>query len=1073
MRIGALHHDRGAGCEFRDRRNRHHKHQRWQHRPCRRVQSDGKIVVAGYSNTAFFNSIHDAVVARFTAAGALDSSFGTGGIVTTDFGGSDVANDLVLQNDGKIVVGGYTAGSSTNFALARYTTSGALDSTFGTGGKVISPIGGGSSPAYGLALQRDGKIMLAGGTYNGTYSFATARYTTSGALDTGFGSGGQVITPLSSSGTTFGYTAAIQNDGRIIVAGQTDTAIAVARYDGDITPNTLQRFIPAPSTGPQVTSGLGYSVDIDGPYAVSGAPLDDVGGQDGGGVKVFDSTTGTLLYTLASPRLADNEYFGTSVAISGSRLVVGAVQSSNYQGSTSIGGISYVYDLSSATPTVPIVTLPNPTPGSDEYFGGAVAISGSKVVVGAYMDGTDANTAGIAYVYDLNSATPAVPALTLHNPGSFKFATYFGYSVAISGDRVVVGAALGVSDIPSGNSGIAYVFDLSSATPGSPSFTLPNPYPGNQDYFGSSVAVSGNSVIVGARQDDTVGTDTGSAYVYDLGSATPALPTFTLNNPAPSHQHFGTSVSIQGTRAVVDSYVYDLSSPTPATPVTTLPLASPSSLSGSLLLAGNGIYNLDSATPTVALATLTATNPVSGDQFGSSVALSGTRLAVGAWRNDAFLKTFGNAYVYDLTSATPTVPAVSINNPTPALGDSFGQAIALSGNLLIVGAPNDDAGATDTGVAYVYDLASATPSTPVLTLNNPFPAANATFGGWVAIEGGRAAVGAASKFHVYDLTSTTPTVPIATYGAGGPVAISGARVALLSGGSLNIYDFTSSIPSTPAVTISAAGSVMSMSGSRVVVGSSGTGPAGKAWVYDLASGTPSTPIATIDNPSGSSDQFASTVAISGSRVAIGARFGYAGTVRTGLAYVFDVSSTTPTIPSATLAGTVVYDSFGFSVAIDGPTVAVGAALNDTTALDKGAVCLFGPANLDYDADGLLDLWEYAHYGGITAHTGSDDADHDGRSELLEQAFNSDPLLPDPVATMPAVVNEGGFLTLTLTKRAGLNYTVETASTPDDASFSMASTTMITNTPTTLKVRDNFTPATATQRFMRVKVTPAP
>jgi hypothetical protein len=207
---------------------------------------------------------------------------------------------------------------------------------------------------------------------------------------------------------------------------------------------------------------------------------------------------------------------------------------------------------------------------------------------------------------------------------------------------------------------------------------------------------------------------------------------------------------------------------------------------------------------------------------------------------------------------------------------------------------------------------------------------------------------------------------------------------------------------------------------------------------------------------------------------VGAYLADTGATDSGSAYVYDLSSATPTVPVVTLnnPSLAAYDRFGLSVAIDGFTAAIGAPNRDGLMLDKGAVDIFTPANPDFDSDGLLDLWEHAHFGSITAHTALDDTDSDGRNELLELAFNTDPLLSDPGAT-PAVVSEGGFLTITLNKRAGVSYTVESADSPEDAAFSMTTTTTITNNAGTLKVRDNFTPATATQRFMRVKITPSP
>jgi competence ComEA-like helix-hairpin-helix protein len=134
-----------------------------------------------------------------SAAGVLDPTFGTGGIVTTDFGGSpDVGNAVAIQADGKIIVAGYGGPLRTpiGFALARYNSDGSLDSTFGTDGKVTTDFG----TAYrgGLAdvvVQPDGKIVVAGQNYNGSnHDFALVRFNSDGSLDTTFDTDGKVIT---------------------------------------------------------------------------------------------------------------------------------------------------------------------------------------------------------------------------------------------------------------------------------------------------------------------------------------------------------------------------------------------------------------------------------------------------------------------------------------------------------------------------------------------------------------------------------------------------------------------------------------------------------------------------------------------------------------------------------------------------------------------------------------------------------------------------------------------------------------------------------------------------------------
>ncbi|MFN3564716.1 MAG: hypothetical protein ACK4V1_01855 [Burkholderiaceae bacterium] len=194
---------------------------------------DGKLVVAGYSHSG---TKFDFALARYNADGTLDPTFGSGGKVLTPIGaGHDYAFALALAPDGKIVVVGMSSnGGNADFALARYNADGSLDTTFGSGGKVVTPIGTSHDQAYAVALAPDGRIVVAGSTYNGTkYDFALARYNADGSLDTGFGSGGKVVTTIG-SGDDETYALALAPDGRIVVAGKsfngTAFDFALVRY---------------------------------------------------------------------------------------------------------------------------------------------------------------------------------------------------------------------------------------------------------------------------------------------------------------------------------------------------------------------------------------------------------------------------------------------------------------------------------------------------------------------------------------------------------------------------------------------------------------------------------------------------------------------------------------------------------------------------------------------------------------------------------------------------------------------------------------------------------------------------
>ena len=195
------------------------------------IQSNGKILVVGDDMANF-------EIVRYNTDGSLDTTFDTDGKVTTDIGTStaDTANAVAIQSDGKIVVAGRSGGmalNSGNFAVARYNTDGSLDTTFDTDGKVTTDIGTSTTDtANAVAIQSDSKIVVAG---TSSSDFAVIRYTTTGALDTTFDTDGKVTTDIGTSSFDTGSAVAIQSDSKIVVAGRISVAgppvFAVARYE--------------------------------------------------------------------------------------------------------------------------------------------------------------------------------------------------------------------------------------------------------------------------------------------------------------------------------------------------------------------------------------------------------------------------------------------------------------------------------------------------------------------------------------------------------------------------------------------------------------------------------------------------------------------------------------------------------------------------------------------------------------------------------------------------------------------------------------------------------------------------
>jgi uncharacterized delta-60 repeat protein len=206
------------------------------------LQSDGKIVLGGDGVCQLSQCW---VLIRYLSSGALDTSFGGGdGIVKTSFedlGGA--MYDLAIQSNGKIVAAGYRrksgdANDDITFALARYTTSGALDTSFSSDGKRMFSFGYGDDEAEAVAVDADGRILVAGAGTENLYvtgsDFALARLHADGAFDTSFSGDGKRTTDFGPERADHAHGLAIRSDGRIVAAGgsglEDDPKVALARY---------------------------------------------------------------------------------------------------------------------------------------------------------------------------------------------------------------------------------------------------------------------------------------------------------------------------------------------------------------------------------------------------------------------------------------------------------------------------------------------------------------------------------------------------------------------------------------------------------------------------------------------------------------------------------------------------------------------------------------------------------------------------------------------------------------------------------------------------------------------------
>ena len=239
------------------------------------IQSDGKIVVAGYSDNG---SDLDFAVIRYNSNGSLDTGFGSNGKVTTDIANDDdYGNSVAIQADGKIVVAGYGRISSNNdIVVVRYNTDGTLDVSFDTDGKVTTPIGTSSDYAFAVTIQTDGKIVVAGSSA----AFVVVRYNTDGSLDSNFDFDGIVTSAIGNSSE--GLSIALQLNGKIVVAGYRSlnavVDAAVVRYNTD---GSLDLTFDSDGIVTTDISGFidrVYSVGVqpDGKIVVAGISLDSL-----------------------------------------------------------------------------------------------------------------------------------------------------------------------------------------------------------------------------------------------------------------------------------------------------------------------------------------------------------------------------------------------------------------------------------------------------------------------------------------------------------------------------------------------------------------------------------------------------------------------------------------------------------------------------------------------------------------------------------------------------------------------------------------------------------------------------
>ena len=348
----------------------------------------------------------------------------------------------------------------------------------------------------------------------------------------------------------------------------------------------------------------------------------------------------------------------------------------------------------------PLTLLPDS--GAGGRSGSAVATCGNLIASGAYLSEVNGVTrAGAVRIYDALTGTLL---RTITKPLAVS-GDYFGSALAFTADGFLIVGAKGAD----GGVGAAYLVDMSD---GSIAATIKNPTPALGDVFGASVAAVGTNILIGAMGDDTAASNAGAAYLFDRSGN---VLTSYFSPKSGTNQYFGNTVASLLDSPVVGEYY------------------------GSRLgIRSGSVYVFDATlTGTIRTPTQIFDNPTPAcdDHFGVSITTFGTQLFVGADGDDTAATNAGAAYVIDTITGNVTQ---TLLNPTPAYNDYFGRSLAANATMVVVGSPADDFGAMDSGQVHVFDSATGL---LLRTLNNPAPSAGENFGAAVALFGDVVIVG--------------------------------------------------------------------------------------------------------------------------------------------------------------------------------------------------------------------------------------------------------------------------------------------------------------------------------------------
>jgi len=678
--------------------------------------------------------------------------------------------------------------------------------------------------------------------------------------------------------------------------------------------------------GTPLGNRFGSSIAIDHDIVAVGSPYttNQRANVSSGTVLLYDATTGNQLARLFPEDGRSGDGFGESVAIANGVVAVGAP---HHDANAFDSGAVYLFDAATGAQIRKVIAADGEW---NDLFGTSVAIADGVLAVGAinadvHGHGFPITDVGAVYLFNIATGAQRYKLFAVDK----KSNDWFGISVAIENEIVVVGSKNDNNE-NGANAGSAYFFDAST---GHQIAKIRANDGSESDGFGISVAINNGVVVVGSTGDDTNGNNAGSGYLFDV--STTAQLAKLLPNDGNRLDEFGVSVAIDNGVVLVGSWRDD----------------DHGNQSGSA-------YTFDANTGNQLLKLLDV-NGSAGDEFGGSVAIGNGTIAIGASRDDGPLSDSGSAVLFDASSGAQrdklSLPGFN--------GARLGEAAALSDDLIaVIGSGGDQISGIDSGAAYLFDLSAGSQSIGKIFPNDGTPGDR--FGQAVAIDANTVVVGArgdddngpnSGSAYIFDATTRDQIAKLLP-NDGDALGFFGWSVAISNGvgavgddqqapfaGAAYLFDATTGVQMvkllpTDGSPNSLFGNAIAIDNGIVAVGAWGESQngsnAGGVYLFDATTGEQLAKLLASDGAPG--DQFGNSVALFNGMVAVGAFHDDDNGDRSGSLYLFDVQSGTQLAKLLPLDGAP-GDQFGISVSfdiirgqsmVDIPAVVVGADQNN-------------------------------------------------------------------------------------------------------------------------------------------------